>query len=136
MTDVTLINTNEQIDENGNSDVKTIQELEVLLLNNHYKGKSFKITNEFTTSQINNNAYHKNDYVFIHVVSDDTGLSGNIIELKRDYFLIVLIGIFITLLLLVTGRFGLMTFVSFIINGSFIVGILYVYRFINSQLLP
>ncbi|NKC60485.1 YibE/F family protein [Vagococcus fluvialis] len=135
ITSVKQIDSAEQLDENGNTDTKTTQELQIQVLNNTYKDKSFILINEFTTSQINNHAYHKNDYVFIHVTETNKALSGNIIELKRDHFLIILIGIFVNLLILVTGKFGLLTFLSFIINGSLISGLLVLYRFTSSQLL-
>lgn len=135
ITSVKQIDSAEQLDENGNTDTKTTQELQIQVLNNTYKDKSFILINEFTTSQINNHAYHENDYVFIHVTETNNALSGNIIELKRDHFLIILIGIFVILLILVTGKFGLLTFLSFIINGSLITGLLVLYRFTSSQLL-
>lgn len=135
ITNVQQLDVTEQIDENGNTDTKTTQELQIQIQNNTYKDKNFIIINEFTTSQINNHAYHINDYVFVHVSEINKELSGNIIELKRDHFLIILIGIFVSLLILVTGKFGLFTFLSFIINGSLITAILALYRFIDSQLL-
>ena len=135
VTHVEETNVQHQIDENGNPDTKTTQKLEITLLNNRHKGLTFQLANDFTISQINNHAYHQNDYVFVHVTSENNQLTGNIIELKRDQFLIILIGIFVSLLILVTGKFGLLTFLSFIINGSFIAALLYLYRFTNSQLL-
>lgn len=115
--------------------MKTVQQLDVLLLNHQHKGESVSLKNEFTTSQTNNHVYHQNDYLFVHVTPEKNHLTGHIIDLKRDYFLIIWIGIFAFLLILVTGKFGLLTFISFIINGALITLLLILYRFSNNNAL-
>lgn len=135
MTSEKTIQTDKQIDENGNEDLKTTQELEVLLLNSTEKKKTIQIINSYSTSQVNNHSYHKGDYLFIHLTPSKKGLSGDIIELKRDHLLVILTSILVALLIIVSGKFGILTFLSFIVNTLVMVGLLSWYRVINSNFL-
>ena len=123
------------VDENGNQDKKSIQTLEINILNHDYKGQSMTLTNEFTYSQVNNHQYHPGDYLFIQVNPENNKLSGHIIELKRDTFLILLISMLVLLLIVVSGNFGLLTFLGFILNACLLGAILILYRHVNNQLL-
>ena len=123
------------MDENGNQDKKNIQSLEIEILNHHYKGEQFTLINEFTHSQVNNHAYHPNDYLFVQVSPDKNQLTGHIIELKRDSYLILLVSLLVSLLILVSGNFGLLTFASFILNACLLAILLIIYRDNNNQLL-
>lgn len=129
------ISKDEHLDEHGNKDAQTQQELEIRLLNSTYQGEIVHINNSYTFSQVKDHQYHQNDYVFLHVTKENNQFSGNIIELKRDHFLILLISTLIMLLILVSGKSGLLTFLSFIINGVMLAGLLVWYRSINSNLL-
>lgn len=129
------ISKDQHSDEHGNQDSQTTQDLEIKLLNFSYKGETIHLNNSYTFSQAKDHQYHQNDYVFLHVTKENNQFSGNIIELKRDHFLIILIGVMIMLLIIVSGKNGLLTFLSFVMNGVMLAGILVWYRSIDSKLL-
>ena len=127
------LTTTETIDPNGIHDTLTEQELQLTLLNSHNKGDTINIKNTYSQSQIKDHSYHQGDYVFLHTMTEGNHLTGTIIELKRDHYLILLISALILLLIVVSGPSGLLIFLSFIINGTLLGLLLLGYRFVSSQ---
>ncbi|MEG0550220.1 MAG: YibE/F family protein [Vagococcus sp.] len=131
----TNLQTEKQVDEHGNSDETTQQQLNLLILNHDLKGKMVTIQNSYSTSQVKDHKYHKNEYVFLQVESKNEELSGHIIELKRDHYLILLTSLLLLILILMSDLSGLLTFFSFLVNGLLLSGIFLWYQKINSHLL-
>lgn len=129
------IQSEKQIDEHGNTDKLTNQQIKLLILNHEYKGKEVTITNNYSFSQIKDHHYHKNEYVFINVSNQDKELSATLLELKRDHFLIALVSLLLFLLILIYDLSGIFTFFSFIINGAILSLLFWWYQQINSHLL-
>ncbi len=130
-----IISTEKQVDEHGSTDNLTQQRLTISVLNQDYKGENITLENTYSYSQIKDHRYHKNDYVFINTSKKNNHLSATIIELKRDHFLIILTSILIMLLILIYDFSGIVTFISFILNGIILSGLFLWYQHMNSRLL-
>lgn len=129
------VQSKKELDEHGNSDTTTRQQLEMIILNHDLKGQKISVQNDYTQSQIKDHKYHPNDYVFIQIDSSSKNFSAHIIELKRDHYLIILTSLLLLILILMSDVSGLLTFLSFIINGLLLSGLFLWYKQINSHLL-
>lgn len=135
VTEEKTIQSEKQVDEHGNTDKLTTQQVKLLILNHKYKGKEVTITNTYSYSQIKDHHYHKNEYVYIDVSNQGKELSGTLLELKRDHFLIILVSLLLFLLILIYDLSGILTFFSFILNGAILCLLFWWYKQINSHLL-
>ncbi|MGX7024740.1 YibE/F family protein [Vagococcus hydrophili] len=127
------ISTVENLDEHGNHDVISEDQLNIHILNSAYKNKEISLINTYSSSKAKNQSYHKNEYVFLHLTKESENLTGNIIDLKRDHYLILLITLFLALLIIFNGGYGLRVLSSFILNGSFFILLFSLYKQMDSH---
>lgn len=90
------------------------QTLTGILQNGTRKGKGVILRNEYSYSGVLDQKYHKGDKVFVGV--SGKSLSGGIKGIKRDGYLVVLLGGLLLLLLVVSGKNGLLTIGTFVVN--------------------
>lgn len=108
----------------GGKEIYYKQSLRAIVLNSEWKGKSVTLENEYSYSGVLNQKYHKGDRVLVNVNGDSQ--SGTIRGLKRDVHLAALIGALILLLIFITGKKGLLTISTLVVNaGIFIIGFSY-----------
>ena len=84
------------------------------LLNGTHKGEEISISNEYTSSQVQNQKYHKGDTVLLSGSRENPGKS--IRSIKRDGYLALLAGGLFFLLICITGKQGFYTIISLILN--------------------
>lgn len=97
------------------------QKLKVKLLNTKEKGKTLVVVNEYTTSRVIGQKYHKGDKVLLN--SQDGKAVNSIRTQKRDTYLAALFGGIIFLLVLFTGKQGVRTCFTLAVNGAiYVVG--------------
>ena len=94
--------------EKGTNDIK--------VKNGQYKGQQITLKNSYSSSMLMNEKYKKGDDLFISINENSSELSGSIIGLKRDKFIVLLIGFFVIALVAVAGRFGIFTLCTLIAN--------------------
>ena len=105
--------------EKGTNDIEEkyyIQTMVVKVKNGQYKGQQITLKNSYSSSMLMNEKYKKGDDLFISINENSSELSGNIIGLKRDKFIVLLIGFFVIALVAVAGRFGIFTLCTLIAN--------------------
>ena len=90
------------------------QEITVRILNGAHKGKEVTLSNEYTSSQVQTQKYHKGDTVLLNGSKDRPGRT--IRSVKRDSYLVVMGGALILLLIYITGKQGFYTIISVILN--------------------
>ena len=105
--------------EKGTNDIEEkyyIQTMVVKVKNGQYKGQQITLKNSYSSSILMNEKYKKGDDLFISINENSSELSGSIIGLKRDKFIVLLIGFFVIALVAVAGRFGIFTLCTLIAN--------------------
>lgn len=105
--------------EKGTNDIEEkyyIQTMVVKVKNGQYKGQQITLKNSYSSSMLMNEKYKKGDDLFISINENSSELSGSIIGLKRDKFIVLLIGFFVIALVAVAGRFGIFTLCTLIAN--------------------
>lgn len=84
--------------------------------NGEYKGQTISLINEYSSSILENERYRKGDDLFVDLKSSDNNLTGSINGMKRDKFIIALLGIFIILIIAIAGKLGVCTLATLAIN--------------------
>ena len=88
------------------------QKITARILNGTHKGEEIAISNEYTSSQVQNQKYHKGDTVLLSGSRENPGKS--IRSIKRDGYLALLAGGLFFLLICITGKQGFYTIISLI----------------------
>lgn len=99
---------------NGETEKYYEQELTVKVLNGKYKNKKLVLENTYSKSGVNDERYYRGNQLFVSL--SGKGESGSIIGKKRDFYLAVLIGFFVFLLLLINGMHGGIILASVVMN--------------------
>ena len=90
------------------------QEITARILNGAYKGKEITLSNEYTSSQVQTQKYHKGDTVLLNGSKDRPGRT--IRSVKRDIYLVILGGALAFFLIFITGKQGFYSIVSVVLN--------------------
>ena len=105
---------------NMNGDIEQIkkQQIKSIIMNGNLKGQEIELENSSSYSGVNNLNLKVGDEVFISTQQDTNNkiISGKILNLKRDKYVVYITSIFIFLILLVGGFKGFRSLASVIIN--------------------
>ncbi|MFC4322263.1 YibE/F family protein [Litchfieldia salsa] len=115
-----LIESDETIDLYQNEDLLYIQTIIAEIQNGSEKGKLIHLTNEYSSSGAYDQEYHVGNELFISLnekSSEKVGLTGNIEDVKRDKFILIIGWVFIFTLLVVGKRQGLFSIISLAVNA-------------------
>lgn len=113
ITNITL--TKEETQKNNNLNEKYYFEtITGKVLNGKYKDNIITFDNIRSYSKVFDNEYSLNDEVFVNL--NDDGSFSEIVNLRRDKYLVPLFVLMICLLILIGNIKGLFTIISFIIN--------------------
>ncbi|MFJ8065676.1 YibE/F family protein [Psychrobacillus sp. NPDC096426] len=108
------------IDINGNEDTLYTQHLIAQLINGKDKGKEIHLTNEYSQSKANDHEFQIGNELFIKIdqnMKEYAELTGTILDVKRDKYLLLITWVFIFVLLIVGKKQGLFSFISLIFNA-------------------
>lgn len=109
--------TTEVTDEYNNKDKIFTQEITAEIKNSEYKNEQIRLKNEYSTSGGYDHPFEAGNDVFITVDEDSyPQLTGEITDVKRDKYVVIVAWIFIITLILVGKRQGLFAGVSLAIN--------------------
>ncbi|MCD5323307.1 MULTISPECIES: YibE/F family protein [Pontibacillus] len=120
VTDTQLENKENVKDQHGNEDQIGTQQLTAVIQNGERKGDTVHLTNKYSISGAYDQHYQAGNELFISVDnrSAEGKLSGSVLDVKRDKY-VVLVGWFFILMLLVVGkRRGLFSLISLTINAG------------------
>ncbi|RDU23901.1 YibE/F family protein [Anaerosacchariphilus polymeriproducens] len=101
---------------NGEQEKYYIQRVKAVVRNGIYKGKEINFKNTYSYSGIKNEKYQSGEDIFIEISENDGKLSGTVSGIKRDKYVVFLVGLFVTALVLITGKQGLLTLLSLLVN--------------------
>lgn len=112
-----------------NQDVVYTQNIEAVLKNGDLKGEPIVLTNEFAESSVYHSAFKVGDELFVTLdaQTEHEGLTGTIIDVKRDHDLVIISWLFIGVLFAIAKRQGLLAVLSLVINALIISWALDVY---------
>ncbi len=82
--------------------------------NGKYKGKEMTVENVVSKTGVYGELVKKGDELLVNIFSD--GKINEIVGVKRDKYLVILLVLFIDSIILVAGRKGIKTLISFFIN--------------------
>ncbi len=102
-----------------NEDHLFTQHITALIKNGSYKGQSIHLTNDYSSSGAFDQEYHVGNEIFVAIDehSMQSGLTGTILDLKRDQTMIIIAWIFIFALLIIGKRQGLFAIISLVVNA-------------------
>ena len=86
-----------------------------IVMNGKYKGNVLKTTNRYSKSLVYGDKIEKNDELLVKLSKNGKQII-NIDNFKRDKYIAILIIIFFDLILLIAGKKGIKTLISFITN--------------------
>ena len=104
--------------DNGKIESMKNQKMQAVIMNGMHKGKTVKLDNVTSFSQVNDLDLKINDEVFLSIQDNDKQeiSSAKIIELKRDKYIVYIMNIFIVLILLIGGAKGFRSLASVFVN--------------------
>ena len=100
----------------GEEEKYYVQTLYCVVLNCQYKGRNMTFENTYSYSGVRDEKYSTADRLFVSIKEEKGKLQGKILNLKKDFYVVVLIEILIFVLIVVAGKTGIMTVISMIIN--------------------
>lgn len=102
-----------------NEDELFTQEITAMIKNGQYKGQSIYLMNDYSSSGAFDQKYHVGNEIFVTIDDHATqsGLTGTILDLKRDQTMIMIAWIFIFALLIIGKRQGLFSIISLVVNA-------------------
>lgn len=131
IVDVNTQYTSEVEGPNKEMDKQYTQTLSIKIRNGEYEGRYVEVSNDYSETQMKNTRYAKGDDVFIHVSENDGTLTGSIRDVKRDQYVVLLALIFVVLLIVISGKQGILTILSLVVNiGIFLV---FMRRYIDGE---
>lgn len=110
---------------NGRTETYYTQSLQGRIMNGSHKGETVTLSNEYSKSGVKSESYSKGDALFVTLSQDGGTLKATIDWARRDSYLFFIGGIFLLFLMLVSGRQGLMTLLSLIINVAVFCGCMF-----------
>ena len=121
ITEVKTKESRNEEDVRGEREPYYAQQIKGILLNGEKKGKTVRLSNEYSYSGVLDQKYQKGDKVLVALEGDS--LKGTIKSLKRDTHLAALSGALMLLLLIVTREKGMLTILTVVANlGIFVLG--------------
>lgn len=116
----TLVETEELEDRYKNQDRITTQRIIAVVKNGEHKGQYIELINEFSLSGAYDQEYRVGNELFVTVTSQagsSEGLTGNILDVKRDKYVLLVAWAFIIILLMVGQKQGLFSVISLAVNA-------------------
>ena len=101
---------------NGEVEKYYNQEITAIIKSGEYKGKSITLNNTCSYSGVKDEGYKKGNYLFVSLSGSEDKLSANILSVKRDMYVMVLICVFILGIVIFAGKKGVLSIISIIVN--------------------
>lgn len=101
---------------NGEVEKYYNQEITAIIKSGGYKGKSITLNNTCSYSGVKDEGYKKGNYLFVSLSGSEDKLSANILSVKRDMYVMVLICVFILGIVIFAGKKGVLSIISIIMN--------------------
>lgn len=96
------------------------QTAKVLVLSGKYKGKIINIENQLTSNPIYDINIKSGNRVILDIDETPKGPEFNIADLERVPTLLILVGVFLSLLMIIGGQQGLRSVISILVTGTLV----------------
>ncbi|MDW0110930.1 YibE/F family protein [Sporosarcina aquimarina] len=119
VTSVEVTERTKATDVHNNEDELVSQQLVAVLQNGKNKGQSIELSNMYSTTGAYDQQYHVNNELFVSINEQDgdtSKLSGEVIDVKRDRYIVAIAWIFVFTLLIIGRKKGLLSLASFALN--------------------
>ncbi|MGG0670160.1 YibE/F family protein [Lederbergia citrisecunda] len=116
-----VIETSGFTDMNNNSDRLFEQHIIAELKNGDYKGQRIHLTNEYSSSGAYDHQYRVGNGLFVSInpsQEGDSTLTGSIMNVKRDQYVLLIAWIFIFTLLITGKKQGFLSIISLAVNAT------------------
>ncbi|WP_026771545.1 MULTISPECIES: YibE/F family protein [Sediminibacillus] len=124
VTETNQIDHKEVTAEHGNKDEVFTQEILAEIMNGDKKGQQLRLTNEYSSSATYSQAYREGNDLFVSIdpasQDDNAELTGTILDVKRDKYILLVAWLFVFILLLVGKKQGLYSVISLAVNAVLI----------------
>ena len=110
---------NEELEESFNTK-QTVQLAKVLVLNGNHRGEVVEIENQLTSNPIYDIKIKKGSRVILNIEEHDGNTIFYIADLERFPTLLIIVGVFLSLLMIIGGMQGLRSIVSIAITAFLI----------------
>ncbi|QTN01412.1 YibE/F family protein [Sediminibacillus dalangtanensis] len=124
VTETNLVDKEEVTAEHGNKDEVFTQEVVAEIMNGANKGEELHLTNEYSASATYSQEYRVGNDLFVSIDPDNANahaeLTGTILDVKRDKYIVLVAWVFVFILLLVGKKQGLYSVISLAINAVLI----------------
>ena len=114
ITDISTKHTETQTGVLSDKENYYVQTITANILNGEYKGKTATLSNQYTDSNVRDEAYAVGDQLLVDLARD--GTTGKILEQKRDTLVYLLVAVLLIGLIAVADRAGFFSFLSVCIN--------------------
>lgn len=101
---------------NGEPEQYFVQTIKAKVTNHERKGTVLQLKNEYSQTGYKTEKYSKNDRLFVTFSKGQSSDEATVMGTKRDYILVLLIGLFVLSLSLVAGTRGFLTLFSIVMN--------------------
>lgn len=101
-----------------------IQNIEGVIKNGEYRGKSFNLKNTTSTSGVYDEQIHKNSELFVNIKDGNITL----LNIKRDKYIVILLVLFINLIIIVGRKKGILTLLSLFLNVILSLTAIYIFH--------
>ncbi|QOR67839.1 YibE/F family protein [Cytobacillus suaedae] len=116
--DTEIIETTEMIDQFDNEDRLFTQTLIARLKNGEEQGSLVTLTNEFSTSKAYDHEFKVGQKLFVLIDEKvNSELTGTIVDVKRDTYVLLVAWIFILTLIIVGKKQGFLSIISLAVNA-------------------
>ncbi len=118
--DTSVEDTVKMTDEHHNEDQLSTQHITAVIQNGDEKGQLIDLTNKYSLSGIYDQAYQVGNELFVSIdkkTNEKANLTGNIINVKRDKYIVIIGWVFIFTLLIVGKKQGLFSIIGFAFNA-------------------
>ncbi|MFJ5763506.1 YibE/F family protein [Neobacillus sp. NPDC093182] len=118
--EIELGDSTELIDLHENKDRLFTQRIIAEIKNGDHKGQLIHLTNEYSKSGAYDQEYHVGNELFVLIDTkkkENTDLIGDIMEVKRDKYILLVAWVFIFTLLFVGKKQGLLSIISLAVNA-------------------
>lgn len=120
VTSMKIVESTDMEDMTGNKDRVYIQEIQAVLKNGKHQGETILLSNKYSMSGANDQRYQPGNELFVSIgdrKDADSALTGNIEDVKRDQYLMIITWAFILFLLIVGKKQGLFSLITLAVNA-------------------
>lgn len=112
-----LIEQKKSMDQYQNKDTISKQKLIVQIRNGKYKGQQLELINQYSYTGAYDDSYSAGDSLFLKLEkSSDQSLTGTIVGMKRDWYIVLMAWIFTFFIILIGKKKGFYSVISLVLN--------------------